>query len=79
MNGSIYGQGLYSAGVYSWYVTWTVIACEEPWDRQEYAPPPAADWAVSACQPAVDRAYYVPMSTAEWKTASCPPLIERGL
>jgi hypothetical protein len=78
MNGSIYGQGLYSAGIYSWYVTWSVIACEEPWDRQEYVPPPAADWAAASCQPPVDRAFFVPPPTAGWGNMACAPLIERG-
>jgi hypothetical protein len=28
MNGSIYGAGTYSAGLYSWFAAWMLIACD---------------------------------------------------
>jgi hypothetical protein len=55
MNGSIYGAGIYSAGLYSWFAAWMEFACQPVVVRESYRAPPSASWAQIACQPVVVR------------------------
>jgi hypothetical protein len=56
MDGSIYGEGLYSAGLYSWFSDWMAIAtCPPVMVRESYVAPPTANWARIECQPVMVR------------------------
>ena len=52
--GSIYGEEIYSAGIYSWETCWdwdrTVCGAEETLVRREvYAASPVANWTAVTC------------------------------
>ena len=56
MNGSVYGSGVYSAGLYSWFSAWMAIAvCPPAMVRESYRAPPTANWAQIECQPVAVR------------------------
>jgi hypothetical protein len=61
MIGSIYGMGVYSAGLYSWYAVWVPIGwhgagCEQVVTvRESYYAPPVVNWTQIECQPVTGR------------------------
>jgi len=55
MNGSIYGAGIYSAGLYSWFAAWMGVACHPVTRAVAYQPPAVANWQPIACQPVTIR------------------------
>jgi hypothetical protein len=66
MTGSIYGAGIYSAGLYSWYAAWEVSICEPPRVREGYWVPPATPWPMITCGPQVSREAYTSPASANW-------------
>jgi len=49
--GSIYGEGIYSAALYSWEVCWQQEVCAPIVRISGYAPPPPGNWAWIGCAP----------------------------
>ena len=63
MIGSIYGEGIYSADLYSWEVAWGYEVCDETEAlvrRETYQLPPTTVWPSQSCGPLVAREAYRP-------------------
>jgi hypothetical protein len=76
--GSIYGEGIYSADLYSWEVAWGYEDCEETLvERQPYQLPPVAVWPGQSCQPLTVRETFRPPPVAVWSSSACDPLTVR--
>ena len=80
MIGSIYGEGIYSADLYSWEVAWGHEVCDETEAlvrREKYRPPPIAVWPGQSCFPLTVRETYRPPPSASWSVSACDPLTVR--
>jgi hypothetical protein len=53
--GSIYGEAIYSAELYSWEVCWAPAVCAPVTRETAYVPPPTGNWQQLECVPLTER------------------------
>lgn len=76
MIGSIYGEGLYSADLYSWETAWEGKPCDPISRPPMYVPPSSVSWPAISCAPVMRHVAFVPPA-ANWQPVGCQPLTER--
>jgi hypothetical protein len=75
--GSIYGEDVYSAELYSWETCWGIEICAPVSRNAGYVPPPAAVWPGVYCAPVNRVTSYVRPPAGNWGALGCTPLTVR--
>jgi hypothetical protein len=75
--GSIYGEDIYSADLYSWETGWEGTACD-PISRQvAQTTPPIVVWPGVVCAPIAREPSYQRPPVVVWQPLACQPLTVR--
>lgn len=75
--GSIYGEDVYSAELYSCEVCWGIEICAPVSRKAAYVPPPVTVWPGVSCAPVNRATGYVRPPAANWGAFGCTPLTVR--
>ena len=75
--GSLYGEDVYSAELYSWEVCWELAVCAPVSRVAGYVASPAAVWPGMVCNPISRAAGYVRPPAGNWGALGCTLLTVR--
>jgi hypothetical protein len=72
--GSIYGEGIYSADLYSWEAGWDGLACAPTTREPAYVAPPPLVWPGTVCAPVTRQIGYQRPPPDNWGAIVCAPV-----